>query len=68
MELKRSKSKGENWYHPKANWWDVSDSETEIPCKEVMPAPPRNLNTVDKDKYKISQYLHAGSLRGEMRK
>ena len=48
----KDKGKTEEWFQPKEHWWEVSDSETEeIPCKEVLPGPPRSLATVDKYKY-----------------
>lgn len=58
---------GDDWYRPKEHWWDISDSESEIPQKEQMPPPPRNLTTVDKKKYDLEKFVEAGQLKEHMK-
>ena len=43
-------------------WHNFEDSDTEIPCKQQLPAPPRSLLTVDSYKYGLRRFMSNGQL------
>ena len=52
----------------KESWYDFEDSDTEIPSKQQLPAPPRSLLTVDSKKYGLQRFMSRGKLIESKRK
>lgn len=49
------------------HWWEISDSDSEIPQKEHIPPPPRNLAFVDKYKYNLAHCMEDGQVKEHMK-
>ena len=42
-------------------WWEAdNDQQDLIPCKQQLPAGPKNLNNIDKEKYGLYQHAKNG--------